>query len=88
VLVVEDSTRGLNAAVAAGIDRVIVENRFTTSQEFSRATHRVTNLAELSDLIVTTPCRGTCPGPVNFQEVQNRTSVVNPMTVTQSINAA
>ena len=35
-LVVEDSSRGLNSAVAAGIDCVIVANDFTKTQDFRR----------------------------------------------------
>jgi beta-phosphoglucomutase-like phosphatase (HAD superfamily) len=35
-LVVEDSSRGLNSAVAAGIDCVIVHNEFTKAQNFRR----------------------------------------------------
>ena len=36
-LVVEDSSRGLNSAVAAGIDCAIVLNDFTKAQDFSQA---------------------------------------------------
>ena len=36
-LVVEDSSRGLSSAVAAGIDCVIVHNDFTKSQDFKRS---------------------------------------------------
>lgn len=50
-LVVEDSERGLRAAVAAGIDCVIVENDFVAGQDFSAATHRITSLEELPDLL-------------------------------------
>lgn len=51
-LVVEDSSRGLRSAVAAGIDCVVVENAFTTSQDFSQATHRIRSLAELRGLVL------------------------------------
>ena len=51
-LVVEDSSRGLNSAVAAGIDCVIVHNAFTQAQDFSQATHRIDSLSELKDLIL------------------------------------
>jgi HAD superfamily hydrolase (TIGR01509 family) len=51
-LVVEDSARGLQSAVAAGIDCVIVHNDFTQGQDFSQATHRIKTLAELKDLVL------------------------------------
>ena len=51
-LVVEDSSRGLNSAVAAGIDCVIVYNDFTKAQDFSRASHRIETLIELKDIIL------------------------------------
>ena len=51
-LVVEDSSRGLNSAVAAGIDCAIVYNEFTKSHDFSRASYRIANLFELGDIIL------------------------------------
>jgi HAD superfamily hydrolase (TIGR01509 family) len=51
-LVVEDSSRGLNSAVAAGIDCVIVYNEFTKAQDFSRARYRIETLIELKDIIL------------------------------------
>ncbi len=51
-LVVEDSSRGLSSAVAAGIDCVIVHNEFTKAQDFSQASHRIRTLMELKALIV------------------------------------
>ena len=51
-LVVEDSSRGLNSAVAAGIDCVIVHNDFTKTQDFSQARYRIETLIELKDLIL------------------------------------
>ena len=50
-LVVEDSSRGLQSAVAAGIDCVVVHNNFTQSQDFSKASYRINTLRELSDII-------------------------------------
>ncbi len=50
-LVVEDSSRGLRSAVAAGIDCVVVHNDFTKAQDFSQASHRIDTLAELKDLL-------------------------------------
>ncbi|MDE2668111.1 MAG: HAD-IA family hydrolase [Chloroflexota bacterium] len=51
-LVVEDSLRGLNSAVAAGIDCVIVHNDFTKTQDFSQASYRIDTLRELKDIIL------------------------------------
>jgi HAD superfamily hydrolase (TIGR01509 family) len=51
-LVVEDSSRGLNSAVAAGIDCAIVDNDFTKAHDFSRASHRIKTLAELTDIVL------------------------------------
>lgn len=51
-LVVEDSSRGLNSAVAAGIDCVVVYNDFTKAQDFSGASHRIEALIELKDIIL------------------------------------
>src|ERR1700678_388957 len=51
-LVVEDSSRGLNSAVAAGIDCVIVYNDFTKAHDFSQATYRIETLIELKDIIL------------------------------------
>ena len=52
-LVVEDSSRGLNSAVAAGIDCVVVDHDFTRAQDFSQARYRIHTLSELEDLILT-----------------------------------
>jgi HAD superfamily hydrolase (TIGR01509 family) len=51
-LVVEDSSRGLNSALAAGIDCVVVYNDFTKAHDFSGASHRIETLAELKDIIL------------------------------------
>ena len=51
-LVVEDSSRGLNSAVAAGIDCAIVHNDFTKAQDFSQATYRIDTLSELMGIIL------------------------------------
>jgi HAD superfamily hydrolase (TIGR01509 family) len=51
-LVVEDSSRGLNSAVAAGIDCVVVDNDFTKAQDFSQAKYRINTLSELKDIIL------------------------------------
>lgn len=51
-LVVEDSSRGLNSAVAAGIECVVVDNDFTKAQDFSLASYRINRLSELKDIIL------------------------------------
>jgi HAD superfamily hydrolase (TIGR01509 family) len=51
-LVVEDSGRGLNSALAAGIDCAIVHNDFTQAHDFSQASYRIQHLIELKDLIL------------------------------------
>ena len=52
-LVVEDSARGLQSAVAAGIDCAVVHSDFTQGQDFSHASHRIESLSRLKDIIVT-----------------------------------
>jgi len=56
-LVVEDSERGLRAAVAAGIDCVVVANAFVRGQDLSAATYRIDTLGELPDLLASLPGR-------------------------------
>ena len=51
-LVVEDSSRGLSSAVAAGIDCAIVYNDFTKAHDFSQASYRIETLIELKDIIL------------------------------------
>jgi HAD superfamily hydrolase (TIGR01509 family) len=51
-LVVEDSSRGLSSAVAAGIDCAVVHHDFTQTQDFSQATHRIHTLVELKDIVL------------------------------------
>ena len=51
-LAVEDSQRGLNAAVAAGLDCAVVYNDFTANQDFSVATYRVDRLADLASCVL------------------------------------
>ena len=52
---VEDSERGLRAAVAAGLDCADVHHPFTAAQDFSLATHRVASLAELAERLLHGP---------------------------------
>jgi HAD superfamily hydrolase (TIGR01509 family) len=51
-LIVEDSSRGLNSAVAAGIDCAIVHNDFTKTQDFSKASYRINTLIELKEIVL------------------------------------
>ena len=50
-LVIEDSQRGLSAAVNAGIDCVVVDNEFTRTHDLSAATHKIKKLQELPTLL-------------------------------------
>ena len=50
-LVVEDSERGLRAAVAAGLDCAVVAHPFTASQDFSTARYRIDALDELVAIV-------------------------------------
>ncbi len=50
-VVIEDSERGLRAAIAAGVDCVVVANAFVTSQDLSAATYRIDSLKELPSLL-------------------------------------
>ena len=46
-LAVEDSQRGLQAAIAAGLDCAVVHNAFTSTQDLSAATYHVNHLTDL-----------------------------------------
>ena len=50
-LVVEDSQRGLQAAIAAGIDCAVVYNAFTARHDFTGATHLLRSIDELPGII-------------------------------------
>ena len=50
-LVVEDSERGLQAAVNAGIECAVVDNAFTATHNFSSASYRIKKLRELPKLL-------------------------------------
>lgn len=52
ILVVEDSSRGLNSAIAAGIDCVVVDNDFTNAQDCSQATYRINTLRGLTHIVL------------------------------------
>jgi HAD superfamily hydrolase (TIGR01509 family) len=51
-IVIEDSQRGLTAAVSAGIECAIVKNDFTSSHDFSAATYRIDSLRDLGALLL------------------------------------
>ena len=51
-LVVEDSSRGLTSAVAAGIDCAIVYNDFAKAHDFSQASYRIETLIDLKDIVL------------------------------------
>ncbi|MCW8895821.1 HAD family phosphatase [Sulfurimonas sp.] len=50
-LVIEDSQRGLTAAVNAGIDCAVVQNAFTATHDFSKATYKIKKLQDLPKLL-------------------------------------
>ncbi len=50
-LVVEDSARGLAAAVAAGLDCAVVHSAFTAGQDFTGARYQLANLAALEEVL-------------------------------------
>ncbi len=50
-IVVEDSQRGLISANKAKIDCAIVHNKFTQTQDFSTAKHKINNLKELINIL-------------------------------------
>ena len=50
-LVVEDSARGLAAALAAGLDCAVVHSEFTAGQDFTGARYQLASLAELEEVL-------------------------------------
>jgi len=50
-LIIEDSQRGLTSAVNAEIECVIVENEFTRTHDFSKATYHIEKFSELPKLL-------------------------------------
>lgn len=50
-IVVEDSQRGLNSAVNANIECVIVKNEFTKTHDFSKANHFIDKLEQLITIL-------------------------------------
>ena len=57
VVAVEDSQRGLQSALAAGLDCVAVHNAFTAGHDFSAATYRVGAITEIPALLRARPSR-------------------------------
>ena len=50
-VVIEDSARGLNSAIAAGIECIVVANEFTATHDLSKATAKVATFRELPSTI-------------------------------------
>ena len=50
-VVIEDSARGLESAIAAGIDCIVVANEFTASHDLSKATAKVATFRDLPSTI-------------------------------------
>jgi len=50
-LVIEDSQRGLTSAVNAGIECVVVQNEFTATHDFSKASYKIDSLKKLESLL-------------------------------------
>jgi len=50
-IIVEDSQRGLNSAVNADIECVIVANEFTRTHDFSKASYKINSIKELPALL-------------------------------------
>ncbi|QOG13217.1 HAD family hydrolase [Arcobacter sp. FWKO B] len=50
-LVIEDSQRGLSAAVSANIECVTVKNEFTQTHDFSKSTYKIDSIKELTKLL-------------------------------------
>jgi HAD superfamily hydrolase (TIGR01509 family) len=55
-IIVEDSKRGLSAAVNAGIECVVVHNEFTKTHDLSAAHHRINKFNELPKLLESICC--------------------------------
>lgn len=51
-MAIEDSQRGLRAAMAAGLHCAVVHHPFTATQDFSLATYRVASLSELAEKVL------------------------------------
>lgn len=50
-LIIEDSQRGLNSAVNAKIECVVVRNEFTLTHDFSNADYKINSLKDLKPLL-------------------------------------
>jgi HAD superfamily hydrolase (TIGR01509 family) len=50
-LVIEDTSRGLRSAIAAGIDCVVIRNEFTASQDFTGAWRFISSIRELPAIL-------------------------------------
>ena len=52
-IIIEDSQRGLSSAVNAGIECVIVDNEFTRTHDFSKASYKIQSIKDLPALLNT-----------------------------------
>ncbi len=50
-IIVEDSQRGLTSAYNAGIECIVVNNEFTKTHDFSKASYFINNLQELKTIL-------------------------------------
>lgn len=50
-IVIEDSQRGLQSAIAAGINCTVVHNEFTSNHDFGGAKYLVSSISELPEVI-------------------------------------
>jgi HAD superfamily hydrolase (TIGR01509 family) len=50
-LVLEDSSRGLSSAVAAGLSCIVIKNEFTASQDFSSALYVLDSVRQLPEIL-------------------------------------
>jgi len=52
-IIIEDSQRGLNSALNAGIECIIVDNEFTRTHDFSKASYKIESIKDLPALLKT-----------------------------------
>ena len=50
-IIIEDSQRGLSSAVNANIECIIVDNEFTRTHDFSKASYKIQTIKELPQLL-------------------------------------
>jgi len=52
-IIIEDAQRGLNSALNAGIECIIVDNEFTRTHDFSKASYKIESIKDLPALLKT-----------------------------------